>query len=70
MTFTLPEEGVVLAEVEKSFIEQALARTNGNQSKAAKLLGVTRYAFRHRAEKYKILPPGAKRRRAERKAVA
>ena len=47
--FVLPEEGVSLEAVEKSFMEQALARTNGNQSQAAKLLGISRYALRYRA---------------------
>lgn len=60
-TFTLPEGGVVLNEVEKSFIEQALARTYGNQSAAAKLLGISRYAFRHRGEKYGLITSRGRR---------
>ncbi len=50
--FVLPEEGVVLDEVERSLIDQALARTEGNQSAAARLLGLTRYQLRYRMEKY------------------
>ena len=32
--------------------EQALARTTGNQSAAARLLGISRYALRYRMEKF------------------
>jgi hypothetical protein len=48
----LPEEGIVFPEVYKSFVEQALKRTDGNQSKAAKLLGISRYALRGRAKAF------------------
>ena len=50
-TFLLPEEGVDLDEVERSFIQQAMDRTNGNQSAAARLLGISRYALRYRLQK-------------------
>ena len=50
-TFLLPEEGVDLDEVERSFIQQAMDRTNGNQSAAARLLGISRYAIRYRLQK-------------------
>ncbi|HJN74703.1 MAG TPA: sigma 54-interacting transcriptional regulator [Myxococcota bacterium] len=50
--FLLPESGVDLDAVERSLIEQAMDRTNGNQSAAARLLGITRYALRYRLEKY------------------
>ena len=53
--FNLPEEGVDLVQVERGLIAQALSRTDGNQSAAARLLGVTRYALRYRMEKYKML---------------
>lgn len=46
--FVLPEDGVDLALVEQGLIEQAMARTEGNQSAAARLLGISRYALRHR----------------------
>ncbi|MCK6501962.1 sigma-54 dependent transcriptional regulator [Myxococcota bacterium] len=52
--FPLPEEGVNLDEVERSFIQQALARTEGNQSAAARLLGLTRYQLRYRMEKFEL----------------
>ncbi|MCP4808780.1 MAG: sigma-54-dependent Fis family transcriptional regulator [Proteobacteria bacterium] len=50
--FVLPEEGVDLEEVEKSLLQQALDRTGGNQSAAARLLGISRYALRYRIEKH------------------
>ena len=52
--FVLPEEGVDLEAVERSFIEQAMARTNGNQSAAARLLSISRYALRYRLEKFDL----------------
>lgn len=50
--YVLPEAGVNLDEVERSLIQQALERTDGNQTAAAKLLGITRYALRYRLEKF------------------
>lgn len=52
--FVLPEEGVDLEEVERSLLIQAMERTQGNQSAAARLLGITRYALRYRLEKYEL----------------
>ncbi len=54
--FTLPETGISLAQVEKDLIEQALRKTEGNQVRAAKLLGITRHALRHRMKKHDIRP--------------
>ena len=53
--FKLPERGASLAGVEKALIEQALERTGGNQSRAARLLDITRHAIRHRMKKYGLL---------------
>jgi len=53
-TFELPESGVDLDQVERSFIEQALTRTGGNQSASARLLGLTRYQLRYRMEKFQL----------------
>ena len=50
--FTLPPGGVVLEDVERSLIEQALKRTGGNQTRAAKLLGLTRDTLRYRLKKF------------------
>ncbi len=49
--FVLPEDGVDLEAVERGLLAQALDRTNGNQSAAARLLGISRYALRYRMEK-------------------
>jgi len=46
--FELPPEGINLEELEKELIKQALQRTQGNQSAAARLLGLTRSKFRTR----------------------
>ena len=35
-------------------IEQAMDRTSGNQSAAARLLGISRYALRYRLEKHQV----------------
>lgn len=43
-----------LEENEKRLIKAALDKTGGNQSKAAELLGITRFALRNRMKKYNI----------------
>lgn len=50
---SLPLEGVSLNELETSLLQQALARSNGNQTSAAKLLGLTRDQFRYRWKKFR-----------------
>ncbi len=50
--FVLPEGGIDLESVERGLLEQALTRTSGNQSAAARLLGISRYALRYRMEKF------------------
>ena len=54
--FVLPIEGISLEEIEKSFLQQAMEQTEGNQSQAAKQLGLSRHAFLYRLEKYGIDP--------------
>jgi len=60
MISTLPETGCdldgVLGEVERRLILQALERTNGVRTAAARLLGVTFRSFRYRLEKLGIEP--------------
>ncbi len=51
--FELPPEGISLEELEKELIRQALERTQGNQSAAARLLGLTRSKFRTRMKMLK-----------------
>jgi two-component system NtrC family response regulator len=53
-TFVLPDEGVNLVQLERSLVQQALDRTSGNQSAAARLLGLSRYALRNRMKKFGI----------------
>ncbi|MFZ5968465.1 MAG: sigma-54-dependent transcriptional regulator [Bacillota bacterium] len=53
-SFLLPEQGIDLEQVEKSLIEQALKRAGGNQTHAAKLLGITRHTLIYRMEKYNM----------------
>jgi DNA-binding NtrC family response regulator len=52
--FVLPGEGVILDEVEAGLIRQALERTGGNRSRAARLLGLSRDTFLYRMKKYAI----------------
>jgi len=49
--FVLPEQGLSLEVLERSLVEQALQRTRGNKSQAARLLGLTRATLRYRIEK-------------------
>jgi two-component system, NtrC family, response regulator AtoC len=53
-TFQLPETGVVLEEVEREFVRQALELTQGNQTRAARLLGLTRDELRYRVKKFGV----------------
>jgi len=50
--FALPSEGVDIENVFRELIVQALDRTQDNQSKAARLLGISLPTFRYRMEKY------------------
>ncbi len=43
---------VVLSEVERVLIETVLARTEGNQSRTADMLGITRATLRSRLQRY------------------
>ena len=52
---TLPPGGLDLRELESKLIRQAMARTDNNQTKAAKLLKLSRDALRSRLEKLGIL---------------
>jgi DNA-binding NtrC family response regulator len=56
----LPPEGVALEEVEKDLVAQAVERTSGNQSKAAGLLGISRFRLRSRMKRYGLLPKSTK----------
>lgn len=56
--FKLPPEGVNFEDVERSLIEQAMERTDGNITKSAKLLGLTFRTLQYRLEKYGIKKDG------------
>ena len=53
----IPEDGISLEEVEKELLLKALEKAQGNQSKAARYLNVTRKTLIYRLEKYGLTPP-------------
>ncbi len=44
----LPEAGISLREMQREMVRQALERTGGNQTQAARLLGISRDALRYK----------------------
>lgn len=52
--FHLPPEGIDLEEVERGLIRQALDLSEGNKTRAARLLGLTRATLLYRLDKYGI----------------
>jgi len=52
--FELPEAGIDLEHLEQQMIQQALSKTYGNRSQAARLLGLTRDTLLYRMKKYAI----------------
>ena len=52
--FRLPPEGVNLEELEIDLIRQALELEEGNQTRAAKRLGLTRNTLLYRMQKYRL----------------
>ena len=53
-SFTLPTHGIDLYQVERDLIQQALVLTRGNQTRASRLLSVTRDTLRYKIKK--VLP--------------
>ncbi len=51
----IPPEGISMEKVEEALVRQALKITNGNQTKAAKLLDISRDALRYRMQKFGII---------------
>ncbi len=49
--YELPAEGIDLKRLERELLRQALLRTGGNRSRAARLLGLSRHQLRYRLEK-------------------
>jgi DNA-binding NtrC family response regulator len=54
-SISLPTEGLRLEEVERDLVRQALEATEGNQVRAARLLGISRDALRSRMKKFGLL---------------
>jgi two-component system response regulator AtoC len=55
--FELPAAGLVLDRIERSLVQQALARCDWNQTRAAALLGLNRDQIRYRIEKFSLAQP-------------
>jgi len=51
----IPPEGISMEKVEEALVRQALKMTNGNQTRAAKLLDISRDALRYRMQKFGML---------------
>ena len=52
----IPPEGISLEKVEEALVRQAIKIANGNQTKAARLLDISRDALRYRMQKLGLLP--------------
>lgn len=52
--FELPQHGINMESLEIDLIQQALEYADGNKSKAARLLGLTRDAFLYRLKKHNL----------------
>ncbi len=50
----LPRGGLALQDVERELISQALERSSGNKSEAARLLGISRDTLRYRMDKHGV----------------
>lgn len=53
--FRLPDSGYPLEEVEHEMVHQALEKTRGNQTHAARLLEISRDALRYKMKKFNML---------------
>ena len=52
--FELPPEGIKLEQLEQDLLQQALDKADGNKSRAARLLGISRDAFLYRLKKHNL----------------
>lgn len=52
----IPPDGIDLHTIEEQFVRKALSETGNNQTKAAKLLHLSRDQLRYRMERYGLLP--------------
>jgi DNA-binding NtrC family response regulator len=53
--FRLPDRGFPLKDIENEMVRQALDKSKGNQTRAAKLLSISRDALRYKMKKYGLL---------------
>jgi DNA-binding protein Fis len=53
--FSLPDSGYSLEKMEGEMVRQALEKTRGNQTHAAKLLSISRDALRYKMKKFGYL---------------
>jgi len=58
----LPPDGISLKDVERAFLEAALAQTAGNVTEAARLLRMSRGSLRYRLEKLGLRDKASRRR--------
>ncbi len=54
--FQIPAEGISMAELEKQLVSLALERNDGNQTRAAEFLGISRNVLIYRMQKYRLGP--------------
>jgi len=54
--FKFPTNGLSLEKLEKQLIKKALRKTAGNQTRAAKMLNISRETLKYRLKKYNISP--------------
>ncbi len=52
--FEIPDEGISLFRLERQVIKKALEKAENNQTKASKLLGITRDTLRYKIKKYDL----------------
>jgi DNA-binding NtrC family response regulator len=52
LRLSLPDDGVSFADLEREVLREALARSNGNVSRAARFLSMSRQTFMYRMKKY------------------
>ncbi len=58
MTYTIPEGGISLENVERNLIESALLKSGWSIKKASELLGITYKTLQYRIQKYNLKDPG------------
>ena len=56
MPASIPDEGIDLEQVERTLVEMALEKADGNVTRAARLLNLTRDTMRYRIEKFGLSP--------------